>query len=557
LTYGAPNGDSIDNNLTWLKYFSSQIEQGELYPRWLMDMNLGAGSPVFYYYFPLPFYIASIPVLLLPNSPLIVQLAWGEWVLLSLSGLTFLFFAQRRATLGAAVVASAVYMLLPYHFEIDLWHREDVGEVTAYIWIPLILHYADELFEKNRAVIGLSVSYALLVLSHLPCALLLSICILGYVLAGIKGRFSTRYLLRLSAGIVLGLMLAGLYWIPAVFSLHYVRSEWLWNPGADFHLWLYPGDDLLKTDARTWTFVQRLFDMAILSTVMYVIGTLAIIRQWKHIDKRWLFRPAALVAIAWFLMLPISTFVWEHAPLLSRVQFPWRVIISIEVATGLVTLYALELAATRRDKFAGAAAAISLALLAYALTTADFSQYLEPYFNQRLIAARDGSVEDGFETAEYTPIWNTQEPVLKYVPTDTDAASRRRPKVSYDSSIGTVTLREWAPRRIRIDVQQRKAGLLTVGQFYFPNWRAEAKGGTQLSIRPSNPEGLVQIDLPPGTYQVKLRLKPLPQEWIGGSLSLAGLFLLIGLAIIFHRTTTSADPPAHSNPRNRRRNHMK
>ena len=36
-----------------------QLWSGELYPRWLLGMNSGFGSPTFFVYGPLPYYAAA------------------------------------------------------------------------------------------------------------------------------------------------------------------------------------------------------------------------------------------------------------------------------------------------------------------------------------------------------------------------------------------------------------------------------------------------------------------------------------------------------------------
>src|SRR5437868_3808254 len=44
----------------WYTHFSEQLSSGNLYPRWLMDMNAGLGSPAFFYYPPVPFFLTSL-----------------------------------------------------------------------------------------------------------------------------------------------------------------------------------------------------------------------------------------------------------------------------------------------------------------------------------------------------------------------------------------------------------------------------------------------------------------------------------------------------------------
>src|SRR5882724_3840636 len=57
LIYGIPffSDDGVSHHALWYIHFSTQFWGGDLYPRWLMGMNEGLGSPVFYYYPPIPF----------------------------------------------------------------------------------------------------------------------------------------------------------------------------------------------------------------------------------------------------------------------------------------------------------------------------------------------------------------------------------------------------------------------------------------------------------------------------------------------------------------------
>src|SRR5690348_2282877 len=68
-------------NVNWSRGFSEQLFAGYLYPRWLPEMNAGAGSPVFYFYGPLPFYLTA-PFELVVSPRLAVLL--GMWLMLAL-----------------------------------------------------------------------------------------------------------------------------------------------------------------------------------------------------------------------------------------------------------------------------------------------------------------------------------------------------------------------------------------------------------------------------------------------------------------------------------------
>lgn len=44
----------------WYTHFSEQLFSGDLYPRWLVNMNAGLGSPVFFFYPPVPFFLTGV-----------------------------------------------------------------------------------------------------------------------------------------------------------------------------------------------------------------------------------------------------------------------------------------------------------------------------------------------------------------------------------------------------------------------------------------------------------------------------------------------------------------
>src|SRR5206468_1074455 len=51
--------DSFWIDWVWVDQFARQLGNGELYPRWLAQSHAGLGSPVFYYYPPLAFYVTA------------------------------------------------------------------------------------------------------------------------------------------------------------------------------------------------------------------------------------------------------------------------------------------------------------------------------------------------------------------------------------------------------------------------------------------------------------------------------------------------------------------
>ena len=519
--YGAPNGHSIEYNLVWLREFSEQLLEGDVYPRWLVDMNRGAGSPVFFFYGSLPFYICSAGGLLCPSCKAVVQLGIGEWLLLALSGLSFFHFARHRFDLAPAVCGALLYMALPYHFEIDLWRRQAIGELATYIWMPLILHYVDRLSNDEDVVGGLAVAYALLVFSHLPTALLFSVC-LGFYVPLLLWRGDWRlFLARFAAGIALGLLLAGIYLVPALFAEQYISTKKLWTPYFDFHRWFFPL--ARSTDSL---FTERLFLVLLLTTLIFALAWLNALRLGRRLGAAVRLRAIVpwlvFVALAWFLMTPLSRWLWETAPLLWKVQFPWRIAVVLDIATAIALLYSLQALWRFRDGPSLLVVGLTVAVMGYGLYSGrDVVGNLDALENPGFLAGRDAAVNRGVDAPEYAPAWSN---TFADDPKGEIATMRR---VWVEPGKGEVKVLEWQPRHIVMAVNLRETAELKVRQFYFPGWEAEQMDRElDLKIEPSVPAGLLDITAPAGSYRIALRLQPLRQELIGTAISALGLLLL-------------------------------
>lgn len=181
LLFGPQAGHSLYHNISWAAGFAEQLLAGDLYPRWLMNMNEGAGSPVFFFYAPIPFYFTSLGFLLCGECSTTIQLGIGEWLIILFSSFSYYLFARQYAAPFVSIIGSILYALAPYHFAIDLLLRQAIGEITAYIWIPLILLSIDRMAMGKYSVTALALSYSLLVMTHLPTALFVSIFLLPYV----------------------------------------------------------------------------------------------------------------------------------------------------------------------------------------------------------------------------------------------------------------------------------------------------------------------------------------------------------------------------------------
>jgi hypothetical protein len=83
------------------------------------------------------------------------------------------------------------------------------------------------------------------------------------------------------------------------------------------------------------------------------------------------------------------------------------------------------------------------------------------------------------------------------------------------------------------------AATLTLPLFAYPAWELSVDG-VHRGLGADPVTGLVRADIAPGTHQVRLRWKGLPEEIVGRWLSLAGALLLAGAALVNRRLDRQA-----------------
>jgi hypothetical protein len=86
-------------------------------------------------------------------------------------------------------------------------------------------------------------------------------------------------------------------------------------------------------------------------------------------------------------------------------------------------------------------------------------------------------------------------------------------------------------------------GWVRLQRFYYPGWRAATSNSAiQLQVRPSIPEGLLEVKTGPGRHEIVLDLATSMAEWIGRGISgfSVVLFALFARRIFRHRDAVPA-----------------
>ena len=124
----------------------------------------GLGSPAFYFYPPLPFWIDALVSVVTANAlPVSYRLAASTTVILFLSGLAMRAWLLRvSGKPTAALVGAIAYMAAPYHL-FDTFTRGAFAETTAYAVLPVVMLALRRALERARSGLPLlALAYAAL-----------------------------------------------------------------------------------------------------------------------------------------------------------------------------------------------------------------------------------------------------------------------------------------------------------------------------------------------------------------------------------------------------------
>ncbi|MDP1909285.1 MAG: hypothetical protein Q8K85_13375, partial [Hyphomicrobium sp.] len=338
LILGTLSSQSGAHNLAWAVQFADQFRAGILYPRWMADSFDGLGSPAFYFYPPLPFWIDALVSSVTLNALAVsYRLAISTTLLLCASGLAMhAWLTREQVGRGAALLGSVAYMAAPYHL-LDHYVRGAYAELAAYVFLPLATLAIRRIADRRRGgVVALALSYAALLLSHLPTAVLASATLLpAYVLfrawRSAEVPAAAGLILRSAAAALLGAGLAAVYLGPASALQGWIASEQLWIPGYRVETWF------LLTPER-WLIPTTMMVLIVwfaVACAIASIGVLLLLRNNTSVAV-----PTADTAFwallsLWciVLMSGLLPWFWSAVPLVGKVQVPWRLMVVTEFST--------------------------------------------------------------------------------------------------------------------------------------------------------------------------------------------------------------------------------
>lgn len=546
-------------HLVRLFHFYESLKQGHFPVRWSEGLNNNYGYPIFNFVYPLLYYLGSLihwlGFSLGGTLKIIIAISFifsGIFIYLWLKE----FFKRIPAFLGAIF-----YIYAPYRF-VSAYVSGRMGEVTAYIFIPLCF-YTFTKFAKKPEVKNLltaSFAYGLLILSYNVSALIFSPILITYLifLLFLEKKFNKENFLKIGFLIILSYSLTAFFWVPALLEQKYVRFSHfpIYDYKTSFpsfksylyHPWGYGFDTTgIPGGVSHQVGVGQLLITVI--TIVFLIRKFI----WHKTKKKKITDDSSLLIFfsAWFLVVffmmnKVSIPFWEFFSAIKTIQFPFRLLSIIILIISFFTGYVLN-EFKKRKVFLFSAFMVLLSILFYANRNYLRPGFFERYSDEHYLKINEVLYGTTDVAAENTPIWN-KERLLGF-----------GQKIEIESGEGKIFEQKIKPRFYQFTTDSNQDIKVRVNTLFYPGWQLFIDGkkvpidyqnDVPRGLKPAvsvfsrliqgifswlkpreflleNKEGLIKFSVKPNRHQITLKFTETPLRKIVNIVSLSSFLLML------------------------------
>jgi hypothetical protein len=539
-----------------LHQLTSALADGHFPARWMPDANYGYGYPFYNYYAPLSLYITAVFYFLGFGTIRAIHLAqlsgflvaaWGAYQL----GRTFWITPHSPPPNPHAewvgLLTAVAYTFAPFHM-VNVYVRGDsLAEFWAMAFYPWLILAVLKMVNGQWSIVNglLALLYAALILSHNISALIFSpFLLLAILLFTITKHelqstkvVTLRHLVTLSpphlvtnllpfvTSLLLALGLAAWFFVPALAEQTLAQLEPVTS--GYFH---YSNHFLSGNLVQSGFFFDytvdggNAFRMGLVQAGLALLGL--VVLGWLRRDLTGFKNLSGLafvvigLFIATFMLTPLSRLLWDHLPLLSFTQFPWRFLSVQALFTALAT-GALALLPWRRWL-------VPLLCLLMAASGLGTLQTDHLYLTGADVTAESLAQYEWFTgnigttvSAEYLP--HTVQP-RPFTSSWLETGERHRPQILAGSVATAELVEQQATRQQWRVVVDSPAATLVLPTLHWPGWQAQVNG-QPVEIRPSPGTGLIMLDLAGGSHELTVQLGHTPVRRAAELLSLLSLLL--------------------------------
>src|SRR3989344_6132035 len=227
-------GASDEVHIAWLYEMYETIKLGQIPPRFVPDLSFGFGYPLFNFVFPLPFYIGSLFHFIGFN--LVDSIKAVFFLSVPLSGFFMYKLLKVFSNSFISLIGSLIYVYSPYRAT-DIYVRGAIGEIVAFVFLPLIILTLTKVTEKNKEFktiskwIGIgALGISFLILSHNIISYMFFPFAIVFVLIRLNNIGWNKSALKYVAILgIIGLLVSSYFWLPAILESSLMKYETVFN----------------------------------------------------------------------------------------------------------------------------------------------------------------------------------------------------------------------------------------------------------------------------------------------------------------------------------------
>ena len=545
------------------------------YPRWLPDLYLGFGYPVFSFYSPLAYLTVVLAGDITGTTvDVAVRVTMVVTVLFGALG-TFLLARSLVApgsrhdpwtTTVASLSGVGMMVASPYPFITNLFFRGDLPEAMALAWLPWFWLALRGLVTRRNAdgrdvsgIVASGLAGAALILTHQLSALIAAAVAVIVVIGSCRSSSvrTTTQLVAFAGTVAIGI--TALFWMPLLADAPSVRLDAVGHAVTEVldrlspvtapvrWVWPYPhGWDPASKRAPGGPVLPGITQLV----VVVLFAGLLLIRRVRRSSVQdagngVLFTVFGVVLVPWFLNLQISGAIWEAVGALRFIQFPWRLIGPLSLGVAMATAVVVA----RLPRMPGV-------VLAFVLVASMWAETLTGLVHP--VPTADGRMfdDDAMVDADYAfDRWgaSTTTGGGEFTPREVDI---RRPDGSLGGAVrldrvappgawiggfvmvpdgqSRVTSLQGDALRFRSVVETEGSGAtIAIHQLAFPGWRATVDG-LPVALRPQGEvegsgvaPGYLLVDVGPGRHEVAVWFGPTLPRLAGDTVSFLAILGLL------------------------------
>lgn len=344
--------------------------------RWVQDFAWGNGLPFFNYYGPGAYYLGALfsqflGIIGATKAILFVALGAGSF------GIYLL--VEEMFDADSALLSAALYLFAPFR-ALEIYVRGTVSEALALAIVPYVFYFILVLARRGEKKHGflLSLLLSAFLTSHPIMAMVFTPILIVWVLFALYLNGANNAL-NIFKSFLVGFGLASFYLLPALFENNLVLTELDIDSYYDFHNHFLNIRQLFFD--RSWGY--GLIEEDVFSNLSFQIGfphwllvsfsVFSLRRKAERRTKLYNIFFLILFFLSVFMMLDMSAFVWEKIEILKYIQFPWRLLGVVALATSVIGGYFLQ-------SIKGVSKRTILVVILFLTITLNW-KYFSPYIN--------------------------------------------------------------------------------------------------------------------------------------------------------------------------------